>query len=191
MSYYKKSNPITNSLKYAFLFIAIFWIVELIQSIGFDLVPYGIYPRQTVGLVGILTSPFIHGDVQHLMSNSIPFFILSFLLFFFYKKKAIGYLSLIWITSGLFTWIIGRESWHIGASGVIYGMITFLVLGGILSRKWWLILVSIVVSILYSGIIWGIFPGEAGISWEGHLSGAVSGIIWAVLNKKSLRSAQI
>ncbi len=190
MTYSKKSNQIVSSLKYSFVFIVIFWIVEVIQILGFDFADYGILPRQTIGLTGIITSPFIHGDLQHLIANTIPFFVLSFLLFLFYKRRAGVFLVLIWLTTGILTWIIGRTAWHIGASGVIYGLASFLVFGGILSRNWKLILVSILVLILYSSLVWGIFPGDARISWEGHLSGAISGLVWAIIYKKILRSPE-
>lgn len=186
----KKSGIVIVSLKYSFIFIVIFWIVEVLQYIGFNFSSFGIFPRHTFGLIGILTSPFIHGNIEHLMANTIPFFLLSFLLFLFYRQKAFTFLLLIWLTTGILTWIIGRSAWHIGASGVIYGLASFLVFGGILSRNIKLILVSVVVVILYSGLAWGIFPGDARVSWEGHLSGAVSGIIWAYLYKKRLRSTE-
>jgi len=185
----RKNNSIITSLKYSFTFIVIFWVIELIQYLGLDFASFGILPRQTSGLLGVLTSPFIHGDFQHLIANTVPFFVLSFLLFLFYKQRAFTFLVLIWLSTGILTWIIGRSAWHIGASGIIYGLASFLVLGGILSKNIKLILVSIVVLILYSGMAWGIFPGDARISWEGHLSGAISGIIWAYLYRKKLQSA--
>lgn len=185
-----KRNPILTSLKYSFTFIVIFWIIELVQILGVDFASWGIYPRDTIGLTGILTAPFIHGDIQHLMANSLPFFVLSFFLFLFYKRKAVFFLVLIWLFTGILTWVIGRSAWHIGASGVIYGLASFLVFGGIISHNWKLILVSVLVIVLYSGMAWGIFPGDARISWEGHLSGAISGIILAFMFKKALRSPE-
>ncbi|MEN9920047.1 MAG: hypothetical protein RL662_2483 [Bacteroidota bacterium] len=185
---YTQKNPIITPLKYSFLFIALFWGIEVIQFIGFDLASLGILPRQTDGLLGILTAPFIHGNLKHLAANTIPFFVLSFLLFLFYRRKATLFLVLIWLLTGLLTWIIGRSSWHIGASGVIYGLASFLVFGGILSQNWKLILVSILVIVLYSGLVFGVFPSDPRVSWEGHLSGAVSGIILAFMYKKKLQS---
>ncbi|MDU1903418.1 MAG: rhomboid family intramembrane serine protease [Dysgonomonas sp.] len=185
-----KKNPVFVSLKYSFTFIVIFWVVELIQILGADFASFGIFPRATVGLMGILTAPFVHGDIQHLIANTLPFFVLSFLLFLFYKKRAAYFLVLIWLFTGVLTWLIGRSAWHIGASGVIYGLASFLVFGGIISHNWKLILVSVIVLILYSGMAWGIFPGDARISWEGHLSGAISGIILAFMFKKVLRSPE-
>ncbi len=182
-------KQLRTAVEYAFSFIVIFWIVKIVGTFfivgGFSF--WGILPRTTVGLLpGILTSPFIHADFQHLIANTIPFGVLCSLFFFFYRKKPFLIFTLIWITSGLLTWIIGRESWHIGASDIIYALASFLVFGGIMSRKFMLIIASIIVVIVYSGLIWGIFPTEERVSWEGHLSGAVSGIIWAYLFRKSI-----
>lgn len=182
-----KKNTALQALKYSFVFVLIFWVIELVQYIGFDLATYGILPRSKEGLIGILAAPFLHGDWQHLIGNTIPFFVLSFLLFAFYKRQAWGYFILLWLLTGLLTWCIGRSSWHIGASGVVYALASFLVFGGIASRNWLLILVSIVVVVAYSGLFWGIFPQDARISWEGHLSGALSGLILAILFRKKLQ----
>lgn len=186
MDRYKK-NSILQALKYSFILVLIFWIVEIIQYLRFDLSYLGIFPRSISGAIGIFTAPFIHGSWEHLIANTIPFFVLSSMLFVFYKRYAGLYFFLLWITTGILTWIIGRASWHIGASGIIYALTSFLVFGGIMSRNAKLILLSVLVVFLYSGMIWGIFPQDERVSWEGHLSGAVSGILWAYLCRKSLR----
>ncbi|SHF91315.1 rhomboid family intramembrane serine protease [Dysgonomonas macrotermitis] len=186
MDRYKK-NSILQAAKYSFIFVVIFWIIEAVQYVGIDLSTWGILPRSVNGLVGILTSPFIHGDWEHLIANTLPFFVLSTILLSFYKRNASMYFILLWITTGILTWIIGRGAWHIGASGVIYALASFLVFGGIASRNWKLILLSIIVAFMYSGLVWGVFPQDTRISWEGHLSGAISGLIWAYLCRKSLR----
>lgn len=187
MDRYKK-NSILQAAKYSFIFVVIFWIIEAVQYVGIDLSTWGILPRSVNGLVGILTSPFIHGDWEHLIANTLPFFVLSTMLLSFYKRNASMYFILLWITTGILTWIIGRGAWHIGASGVIYALASFLVFGGIASRNWRLILLSIIVAFMYSGLVWGVFPQDTRISWEGHLSGAISGLIWAYLCRKSLRT---
>lgn len=185
---YKKQNNIIYALKYAFIFVAILWIIQLFQLVGLDFHTLGILPRSKDGLIGIITSPLIHGNFQHLIANTIPLFILLFLLFLSQRKNAIFFTILIWITTGILTWIIGRNAWHIGASGLIYGLASFLVVGGILSKNWKLIIVSVLVAVLYYGIIWGIFPTETAVSWEGHLAGAISGVLWAFAMKKKLRA---
>jgi len=180
---------IKNSFEYALSIVVILWIIHIVQwLLGLDLSSLGIYPRSTYGALGIITSPFIHGSFQHLIANTIPLAFFTTLLFFFYKKKVFLVYVLIWITSGLFTWIIGRPAWHIGASSVIYGLASFLVFGGLFSKNFKLIIVAVAVAVLYSGLIWGIFPGDEQISWEGHLSGAIAGLIWAYCFKGSLKN---
>lgn len=183
----KLSKRLVTSLEYALTFLGIFWIVWFIEFIfGLNFGTLGIYPRTIDGLLGVITSPFLHGDFQHLLANSIPFGVLCALLFFFYKEKALFIFVLIWITSGLITWIIGRPAYHIGASGVIYALASFLIFGGILSRKFSLIVASVIVIIAYSGLVWGIFPTNERISWEGHLAGAIGGFIWAYAFRKAI-----
>lgn len=181
-----------NSVAFAFFIIFIMWIIKGIELL-FDLnfYTFGIYPRSIDGLGGVITSPFLHGDFQHLMANTLPMLILSTLLFFFYGKKSIPVFIFLWLTSGIFTWLIGRSSWHIGASSLIYAMASFLIFGGFLSKNYKLILISIFVIIAYSGLIFGIFPTSGRISWEGHLSGALSGLLWAYMFRKSLRRHKI
>ena len=182
-----RTKRLITALEYALSFLGIFWIVWFVEYIlGLNFASLGIYPRTTDGLLGIITSPFIHGDFQHLLANSIPFGVLCTLLFFFYKEKAWQIFILNWVTAGLLTWIIGRSAYHIGASSVIYALASFLIFGGIFSRKLSLILASIIVIVVYSGLIWGIFPMDRHVSWEGHLGGAVSGFIWAYVLRKNL-----
>ncbi|NDV94926.1 rhomboid family intramembrane serine protease [Dysgonomonas sp. 521] len=178
---------IKDSLEYALSIALVLWIIHIVQWLfHLNLASLGVYPRSLDGALGIVTSPFIHGDFQHLIANTVPFIVLTALTFFFYKKKAVVIYLLIWFTSGLLTWIIGRSAWHIGASSVIYGLASFLIFGGLFSKNFKLIAVSVIVLLLYSGLVWGIFPGDGGVSWEGHLSGAISGLIWAYSFRKSL-----
>lgn len=180
------------SLQYALFIVLVFWIVKWVEYL-FDLHFHtiGIYPRTFKGLLGILTSPLVHADFEHLIANSVPMLILTTLLFFFYKKKGIGIFGLLWLTAGILTWIIGRSSWHIGASSVIYAMAFFLVFGGIFSKSIKLILVSVIVAIAYSGLIFGLFPVNEQVSWEGHFAGAFSGFFWAYLFRNSLQKDSI
>ena len=180
------------SATFASFIIFIMWIIKVIELL-FDLnfYTFGIYPRSINGLWGVITSPFLHVDLQHLMANTLPMLILSTLLFLFYGKKSIPVFIFLWLTSRIFTWLIGRSSWHIGASSLIYAMASFIIFGGFLSKNYKLILISIFVIIAYSGLIFGIFPTSGRISWEGHLSGALSGLLWACMLRKSLRRHKI
>jgi membrane associated rhomboid family serine protease len=178
---------------YAFFFpalllvvIGLVWILE--KGLDADWHRLGIYPRSEEGLWGILTGPFIHSGSSHIFSNSAPILVLGWCLFYFYKD--LGYLvfPLLWILSGIFTWCIGRDSWHIGASCLIYAMAFFLFFSGIFRRYIPLTAVSLIVVFLYGSIIWNMFPVaelvDYSISWEGHLSGAISGLICAAIFRK-------
>lgn len=173
---------VKHSLFLPLIFIAIMWLVKLFE-VEFDLslVRGGIYPHRIESLTGIITAPFIHGDFGHLMANSIPMFILMFALLFFYRNLAYRIFTLIFLLSGICVWLGAREAWHIGASGVVYGLASFLFLSGIIRNDTRLLTLSIVVVFLYGGMFWGIFPIKPNISWESHLWGGLSGIVLAII----------
>ena len=156
---------------------------------GFDFNKYGVYPKTWKGLRGIFFSPFIHGDITHLWHNTLPLLILSASLFFFYAKNAWKVLTVGLLLTGLGTWLFGRASYHIGASGIIYLLFGFLFLKGILAKHFRLIAVSLLVVFIYGGMVWYIAPIDPKISWEGHLSGLISGILLAFFIKKGIATA--
>ncbi|MDD4109411.1 MAG: rhomboid family intramembrane serine protease [Prolixibacteraceae bacterium] len=166
-------------------FVVAFWIVEITeQTISKSFVTLGIYPLHLKGLPGILFGPFIHSGFNHLMSNSIPFFILFFALIYFYRRISYRIFIMLYFLSGITVWLAGREAWHIGASGVVYALASFHFISGIIRSDVRLLTLSVVVVFLYGGLIWGLFPIDRGISWEGHLWGAVSGMALAVYYRK-------
>jgi len=167
------------------VFVLAFWIVEIIeQTTGISLVRFGVYPLHLKGLPGILFSPFIHAGFSHLISNSIPFFILFFALIYFYRRISYRIFFQLYILAGLCVWLAGREAWHIGASGVVYALAAFHFVSGIIRNDVRLLTISVVVVFLYGGMIWGMMPIDPEISWEGHLWGAVSGVILAIYYRK-------
>lgn len=169
------------SLLISLLVVALFWVVKIVSDLlDIDLTTFGILPLQPKGLPGILFSPFIHASYDHLISNSIPFLILMFALLYFYRNLAYRIFFLIYILSGICVWLGGRESWHIGASGIVYGMASFLFFSGVLRKDLNLLTVSIIVVFLYGSMFWGIFPIKPEISWESHLWGSVSGFLLAI-----------
>ena len=169
---------------YPILFVLLIWIVFWAKlRFGLDLKIYGIYPRQFEGFIGVFTSVFIHGSFSHLCNNSIPLFILSVCLFYFYKPAAWKVIFFGVIISGIITWILGKPAYHIGASGLIYVLMSFLLFKGLISKHYRLIALSFTVIFLYGGMIWYIFPVKAKMSWEGHLAGFVTGLIFAFLFK--------
>lgn len=177
---------VRHSLFVPVLFLVMMWLVKLFEyEFNFDFSPWGILPHAVTGLRGIFFAPLIHADFEHLSANSIPLFVLMFSLFFFYRKFAYTILVLIYLLSGLFVWLGGREALHIGASGIIYGLAAFLFLSGIISYNIRLLTISMIVSLIYGGMFWGIFPMKSGISWESHLWGGVSGFALAWFFRKS------
>jgi len=168
------------SLLIPLVIVGLFWLVKITENVlNLDLTSFGILPLHIEGLPGILFSPFIHGSYDHLISNSVPFLILMFALLFFYRQLAYRIFFLIYILSGICVWLGGRESWHIGASGIVYGLASFLFFSGIFRKDANLLTIGIIVVFLYGSMFWGIFPIKPEISWESHLWGSASGLMLA------------
>ncbi len=167
----------------------IMWVIKLVEIIfGVSLSGLGTQPLQINGLQGIVLMPMVHGDINHLMANTGSFLVLCTALFYFYRDISVKVLIGIWILSGIWVWFGGRDSWHIGASGVIYGLASFLFVSGAIRKNNQLAALAMVVAFLYGSIIWGIFPDffpKDNISWEGHLGGLVSGLILAFYYRKA------
>ena len=162
-------------------FVLLLWIIFWIEvKYGYNFNKYGIYPRSLKGLRGIFFSPFIHGDIKHLYHNSIPLFVLLFSLYYFYRKIAFKVFVYGTLFTGILTWIIARRSFHIGASGIIYLLFSFIFFSGIIRKNYRLIAVSLMVIFLYGSMVWYLLPVKEEISWEGHLSGFIVGIIFAI-----------
>lgn len=176
----KLSNRFKASIKLPLVFLIIIWLAFLS---GFPPASWGILPMNIEGLRGILFSPIIHGDLNHIISNSAPFFMLSSMMLFFYPKVAKTAFGTIYVLSGLLVWVFGRESFHIGASGLIYGMVAFLFWSGVFRRSIPSIILSLIVTFLYSGLWVGVLPDQPGVSWEGHLLGGLVGVFTAYLFK--------
>ncbi len=167
-------------------FVVLLWIILIIQQI-FDLnFPYefGLYPRKLSGLIGIITSPLIHAGYTHLFSNTLPVFLLSAGIIYFYPETASKVLTIIYVFTGILVWLFARSVYHIGASGLIYGFAAFLFFSGIFKRDNHSIGLSLLVTFLYGGMVWGILPGQQGISWESHFFGGMTGIVCAFIFRK-------
>ena len=179
----KEFKQFLKSLKFPLLAVGLLWAVKIYEIIsGTSLTRLGIYPRERDGLVGILTSPFIHSGWEHLISNTFPILIMTTIMIHFFRKVAVYAYIFITLLTGLLVWLFGRESYHIGASGVIYGLITFVFFTGILRKSVRSMALAFIVFTLYSGYFEGFAP-KAGVSWESHLLGAVAGAMFAFLVK--------
>ena len=186
--HFKFSNSV---VAYPIFITLIIWVVFWAEvRFGFNFSKYGIYPQELVGLRGIVLSPFIHGDIQHIYHNTIPFFVLSMALFYFYRPLAWKIIFFGILISGFLTWCIGRPSYHIGASSLIYVLVSFIFFKGVFTKYYRLIALSLLVVFLYGSMIWYVFPIEEHVSWEGHLSGLITGLGFALYFKKKIPQAK-
>jgi len=177
------------SLTYPLLFVFLLWIIKIAESlIHADFGFLGIYPLKPEGLLGIITAPLIHGDFKHLFSNSVPLIVLGGCLFYFYKELSVKTFILIYLITGIWVWFGARDAYHIGASGVVYGLASFLFFSGIIRRDMQLLAITLLVTFLYGSLVWGVIPDffpEKNISWESHLMGLIAGFVLAVYFRKS------
>lgn len=180
-------------------FVALLYLVEFADQISGDkLEEDGIHPLQIDGLWGILFAPLLHASWAHLIGNTLPALVLGFLVTLAGLGRFLGATAIIWIVGGLGTWLIGGigatgGTNHIGASGLIFGWLTFLLLFGWLVRQFWQIVVSVVVAITYGSYLWGVLPvldPSSGVSWQGHLCGALAGVLAAYLLSGPERKAR-
>ena len=163
--------------------VFLMWLVKIIEVLfDLDFSRFGIYPLSLEGLPGIIFSPFIHADFGHLFNNSLPLFFLGTALFYFYSEIAVKISLWTYFLTGLLVWLAGRSAWHIGASGLIYGLASFLFFSGIIRRYFRLVALSLLIVFLYGSMVWGIFPNiYKDVSWESHMLGFISGILLAVV----------
>lgn len=163
-------------------FLVLCWLM-FASEILFDvsLSQYGLKPREISQWFGIFTMPFFHADLPHILANSVSFFVLGTMIFYFYPEKALQVFLLSYLLTGILTWLIGVGGIHIGASGMIYAFAAYLFTVGARSRNIPNMALSLIVVFLYGSMVWGLFPQHTGISWEGHLAGAVSGVMLAFI----------
>lgn len=173
------------SLVFPGFFLFLLWFFKFIEfGLDTNLAYLGIYPLKLKGLIGIITAPLIHADLNHLFNNSLPVFFLSLALFYFYREVSYQVFFLSYLSTGVLVWIVGREAYHIGASGIIYSLAAFLFVSGVLRKNRKLLAISLLVIFLYGSMIWGLFPYDYKISWESHLMGAISGVVLAFIYRE-------
>lgn len=167
------------------------WIVFLFEiTQGFNFNHFSIYPRQLSSLSGILASPFLHSDVSHITNNTLSFFVLMLIVRFFYQANYLKIFVLGVLLSGLLTWVIARPAYHLGMSGVIYVLASFIIAKSFFSKQYNLIAIAFTVIFIYGSMIWYVFPIDKNISWEGHLSGLISGIVLSFFFRNEIEAPE-
>ena len=181
-NHFKYSNSV---IGLPLFFVWFLWFIYWIEiKFDFDFIENGIFPRTFYGFQGVIFSPFIHADIEHLYNNSIPLLVLLAALRYFYAKQSMAVIGYGILLSGLITWVIGRSNYHIGASSLIYVLVSFIFFKGIQTKYYRLVALSLAVVIVYGGMVWYIFPKvEETISWEGHLAGLITGFILSLKYK--------
>lgn len=190
----EEKQRLKDGLYFALAFILLIWIVKLAEiAFHLDIGRMGVFPRRAEGLTGIVTAPFIHKDFEHLFNNSVPLFIGIIGVFYFFRDVAYRIIFGIYLLSYFITWLIGRNdfpgNYHIGASGLVYGYLSFLFFGGAFAKNKNLLALSLMLIFFYGSMIWGILPSKGEISWEGHYGGAASGLLFAWLFRKKALAA--
>lgn len=178
-------EKIKSSLFYSLLFVGLLWLIAFFQwASGTDLSSLGVLPRKISGLAGIFTAPLIHADFPHLISNSVTLFLLLFSVLYFYRGSALKVFFIIYLLDGILVWIFARQSYHIGASGLVYGFASFLFFSGVFRKDKRSVALSLLIVFLYGGMVWGVLPVKPEISFESHLFGAVAGLFCAFTYRK-------
>jgi membrane associated rhomboid family serine protease len=183
-------RKIIRSMLFPFIVIIIMWVVKIYEwSTKSDFAIFGINPQSVRGLIGVITAPFIHADFEHLTANTVPMFITLSIIFYFYREVAYKVFFLIWFFTNIWVWSLALpNTYHIGASGLVYGFVTFLLFSGVIRRNLQLMAISMLIIFLYGGLFWGIFPDffpHRNISWESHLMGGIAGFVMAVYFRKT------
>ncbi|MGA7722954.1 MAG: rhomboid family intramembrane serine protease [Ignavibacteriaceae bacterium] len=167
-------------------FILLLWVIRTGETVfSINLTHFGLLPNKLHGLIGIITAPLLHSGYNHLASNTLPLLFLGVGILYFFPNSAYKVFACIYIIPGIFVWFFGRPAYHIGASGMIYGFVSFLFFSGLIRRDTRSIALALLVTFLYGSMIWGIFPQNNGISWEYHLFGSLTGIACAIIFRKS------
>ena len=170
------------AIKITTAFVVVMWAVFLLQQLlPFELARLGLRPRDGMGLLGLLTTPLLHGSLSHISSNTVPLFVGGVAMLFLYPNSSLRVLPMIYLGSAALAWTFARPSIHIGASGLVYGILTFVFVSGILRRDIRSVGVSLMVWFLYGSMIWGVFPAGRSMSWELHASGMAIGLVLALV----------
>lgn len=179
-----RSDPSASNFKLAARisvgFVALLWLIQLLDS-GLGVTPedFGVRPRQLAGLIGIVFAPLVHGDFAHLFSNSLPLIVAGTAMLYLYPRSSLRVLPAVYFGPGAAVWLFARGSSHLGASGLVYGLVAYIFVAGVIRRDRRAIAASLLVSFMYGALVWGVLPIRRGVSWETHLAAAVIGVVLA------------
>lgn len=162
--------------------LALVWLVGLLP--GVDLGRFGVIPREAAGLWGVLTAPLVHGDFAHLASNALPLLVAGTTLLYLYPDSSRFVLPAVWVGPGLLVWVFARGATHVGASGLVYGIVAYIFVAGLLRRDRRAWAASVLVAFMYGTLVWGVLPIRVGVSWETHLAAAVIGVALAFVLRR-------
>jgi len=170
--------------------LAVMWGLEVIDlALGGSLDQLGIYPRHVTGLIGVPLAPFLHAGFGHLIANTIPFALLGFLTIMRGVSTFFLVSGFVTVIGGMAVWLMASSGYHIGASGLIFGLFGYNMAMAIFERSFKSIILAVLVGLLYGGLIFGVFPGQRGISWEGHLFGCAAGVLYAYVSSRRAAKA--
>lgn len=176
-------------------FVALLWVIEFVDTLMDNrLDAEGVQPRETDGLLGIVFAPLLHAGWGHLVANTLPCLVLGFLILLSGLRTWLGVTAIVWVVGGFGTWLTGQDnSVHLGASVLVFGWLVYLLVRGFFSRQPGQIALGVVILVMYGGVLWGVLPGQDGISWQGHLFGAVGGGLaaWLLAPRKNADPARV
>ncbi len=162
-------------------FVVVLWLIHLMNwAMDLDPLPFGVRPREWLGLIGIVAAPLVHGDFAHLIANSVPLLVLGAVMLFLYPHSTLRVLPAVYLGPGIVVWLFGRDSVHFGASGLVYGLVSYVFVAGLLRRDRRAIAASLMVVMLYGSLAWGVLPIQPRMSWETHLAAAAIGVLMAI-----------
>ena len=169
------------AVKIAVGFVALIWLIDILNwALDLELERFGVRPRQFAGLPGILLAPLLHGGPVHLIANSLPLLVLGTGMLYLYPNSALKVLPAVYLGPGIAVWLFADGSVHVGSSGLVYGLVSYIFVAGVIRRDRRAIAASLLVSFLYGSLVWGVFPIKPGVSWETHLAAALIGLALAI-----------
>ena len=166
-------------------FLGLIWLIQLSNLVlGLGPGDLGVRPREWTGMIGILVAPLLHGGFEHLFANSPPLLVAGTAILYLYPRSSLRVLPAVYLGPGIAVWLFGRSSVHIGASGLVYGLVSYILVAGIIRRDRRAIAASLLVCFMYGALVWGVFPIESGVSWETHLAAAAIGVVLAIAMRR-------